>query len=211
MKKITLSSIILILCIASTLILANEAKRNLFIGLHGGYGMPINGWLKENVSDNVTSKKKSRSIAAGALLGYDFELNNMFSFGTEINGQYFFKQKFTITNNMTGATGEGRNKLYSCMLFLTGKFHVPESNGLNLFAKVGYALHKFQGDRTCMKFLYRPVLASGIGYNIENIDIFLKGQYNFLPYKKQNGGHGSLFLGASYSLPYIIQKLSSLF
>lgn len=211
MKRITLPSIILILCVASTLILANETKKNLFIGLYGGYGMPVAGWLKENVSDNVTSKKKSRSIAAGASLGYDLRLNDMLSFGAEINGQYFFKQKFTVTNNMTGATGEGRNKLYSGMLFLTGKFYIPESNGLNLFAKAGYALHKFQGDRTCMKFLYRPVLASGIGYSIENINIFLKGQYNFLPYRKQNGGHGSLFLGASYSLPHIIQQFSNVF
>ena len=108
---------------------------------------------------------------------------------------------------MTGATGEGKNKLYSNILFLTGKLYIPKSNGLNLFAKAGYALHKFQGDRTCIKILYRPVIAGGISYNIEKIDIFLTGQYNFLPYKAQNGGHGSLFLGLSYSLPSIFKNL----
>jgi len=207
-KKTILTSVLATLIVNSSVI-ANEAKTGLVLGLYGGYGMPT-GWLKEKTRKeggvSTTTKKKSYSPTVGALLGYDFALDNTLSVGAEADFHYIHNQKYDISSIPAGVTGNSTTKMYIGMLFLTGKFYVPGTNGLNLFAKSGYGYNRLHFkhrssalNRNQWVTLYRPVVAGGIGYNIKDVNIFAQAQYNFLPYHGNNGGYATLSLGASYT------------
>ena len=122
--------------------MANEATTGVVVGLYGGYAKPLNDFLKD-VKDEPGGK--IGNFAGGGLLGFDFALNPMLSVGVEADGQYFYK----IVECNTG-----KLNLYTGILFLTGKFNIPETGGLNLFAKAGYALNKLNGDTDGILRLY---------------------------------------------------------
>ena len=186
-KKIALASVVAA-SLASTSVMANEATTGVVVGLYGGYAKPLNGWMKE--STNLTNLK-SGNFAGGGLLGFDFALNPMLSVGVEADGQYFYKIR---------KADDYKLNIYTGILFLTGKFYIPETGGLNLFAKAGYALNKLkaEGSNTTA---YRPAAAGGVGYQIDNVNIFVEGQYNWVPLGGKNGGYGAAFVGASYTFP----------
>lgn len=186
-KKIVLASVIAA-SLASTSVMANEATTGVVVGLYGGYAKPLNGWMK-----NAGSGGETGNFAGGGLLGFDFALNPMFSVGVEADAQYFYK----IAKN-----GSQKLNIYTGILFLTGKVYIPETGGLNLFAKAGYALNKLNGDTgSYPKTLYRPSAAGGIGYQIDNINIFGEFQYNWMKLYGKGSGYGAAFVGASYTFP----------
>lgn len=189
-KKIALASAVAA-SLASTSVMANEATTGVVVGLYGGYAKPLNGWMKDAKS---TAGGKVGNLAGGGLLGFDFALNPMLSVGVEADAQYFYK---------IAKANSGKMNLYTGILFLTGKFYIPETGGLNLFAKAGYALNKRNGDlySTTPKTLYRPAAAAGVGYQIDNINIFGQFQYNWMKLYGKNSGYGAAFVGASYTFP----------
>ena len=189
-KKIVLASVVAA-SLASTSVMAEGAQTGVVVGLYGGYAKPFNGWMKD--SADLTGFK-SGNFAGGGLIGFDFALNPMFSVGVEADAQYFYKIAKTSANKMN---------LYTGILFLTGKVYIPETGGLNLFAKAGYALNKRNGDlhSTTPKTLYRPSAAGGVGYQIDNINIFGEFQYNWMKLYGKNSGYGAAFVGVSYTFP----------
>jgi len=201
MRKIIATSIITA-ALASGSAFAAGAQTGVVIGGSVGYTVPT-GYLKDiggSGADNTNG-----NIAGGLQIGYDFALNKMLSVGAELGGQYAYELSKVESG---GATGKYSN--LSIPLFLTGKFYMPWVNGLNVFGKAGYAYNRLNASVDTgisgltvseNTNLWRPVVAGGVGYQIQQFNIFAQYQYNWLKYQGTNGGYNTLSLGLTYTIP----------
>ena len=121
----------------------------------------------------------------------------MFSVGIELGGQYL--------NKVSSGDGGLKTDVWSAPLFATAKFYIPHSAGLNVFGKAGYAYNrvttKADGQSDSKETLWRPVAAAGLGYHLQQFNIFAQYQYNWLPYQGENGGVSTISAGVTYTLP----------
>ncbi|MBK2124490.1 outer membrane protein [Fangia hongkongensis] len=216
MKKI--SGILLLNAIAlGNCAFASGAQSGITFGVNTGIAIP-SGWLKGDDLYNsydqdpsiISASQKKNNITGGLSLGYDYAINNAISVGVEIATQY----AYNITEvKGSSATDSMKNTLsvLSVPMFLTGKFFIPNTGGLNLFAKAGYAYNRVKdkseystpfGDTNTSSYqnLWRPVVAGGVGYKLGSFNIFTQYQYNWLPLLGQSGGVSSITFGATYTL-----------
>ena len=195
MKKIIATSVIAAAFAGSTAF-ADGAQTGLVVGANLGYAYAVNGWIKDAAD---LPGFKTGNMAGGAFVGYDAALNQMFSVGLELDAQYAYK--------LVSASGIKLNA-WSVPLFLTGKFYIPQTDGLNIFGKAGYAYNRLTVSTSYAgvtlsddENLWRPVAAAGVGYQIQQFNIFAQYQYNWVPLQGENGGYGTLSGGVSYMLP----------
>ncbi|WP_235826905.1 outer membrane protein [Facilibium subflavum] len=201
MKKIIATSIVTA-TLASGSAFAAGAQTGVVIGGDIGYTMP-SGYLKD-IDPDSTADNKNGNIAGGIFIGYDMALSQMLSVGLELDGQYAYNLAKTTDSGITVKVSN-----LSIPLFLTGKFYIPNTGGLNLFGKAGYAYNRLNvsadaGSNASLSDntnLWRPVVAGGVGYQLQQFNIFAQYQYNWLPYQGQNGGYSTLSLGLSYTIP----------
>ncbi|WHN65196.1 outer membrane beta-barrel protein [Cysteiniphilum sp. QT6929] len=189
MKKIIATTVAAAALISGSAFAAG-AQTGLVLGGNVGYAYSQNGWLKN--ANNLPGGKNG-NIAGGLLIGYDFALSPMFSVGVELGGQYF---------NKIAKNDAGKLNMWSVPLFATAKFYIPGAMGLNVFGKAGYAYNKLTGDTDGMATnLWRPVAATGLGFQISQINIFAQYQYNWLPLYGYNAGESTVSVGLTYTLP----------
>ncbi|MBK2125360.1 outer membrane beta-barrel protein [Fangia hongkongensis] len=208
--------------VASTLIagsaFAAGAQTGLVLGGNLGYGYAQNGTIKNGLEGS--GNQSNGGLAGGVFVGYDYAISKMISVGVEADLQY--------AHNVAGGSGKYdyfvadgassyRTNVFSLPLFLTAKFYVPGVNGLNVFGKFGYAYNRVttvsSATDNLIGFnvndsklsqttnLWRPVMAGGIGYQIDNVNIFAQYQYNFLRNGGNNSGYSTFTGGVSYTLP----------
>ncbi|MFZ9035175.1 MAG: outer membrane protein [Francisellaceae bacterium] len=190
------------------------AKTGLVFSADVGGAMPT-GALKADTNDASGATNASAdngNIAFGLAGGYDIALNKMFSVGAELGLQYANQVSRLSGSNDTDSASV-KVSVMSIPLFATTKFYIPHTNGLNIFAKAGYAFNRLfakdsaSGDglsvsQTDTLNLWRPVVAGGVGYQIMNdFNVFAQYQYNWLPYQGQNAGLSTVSAGLSYTLP----------
>lgn len=196
----------------------NDSRSLLIIGGNVGYTMPT-GNLKgkdDSIVDmgvRINEKAKNGNIAGGVFLGYEFIVNDMFNVGTELHAQY----AHDVTKMEYSAAGMDNQNFsvafISIPLFITSKFYIPHAYGVNLFTKAGYAFNraflKTKGDGVEYKFrneekaenLWRPVVAAGIGYQIDKYNVAVTYQYNWLPSGGENQGFSTISFGCSLTMP----------
>ncbi|MBK2125232.1 outer membrane beta-barrel protein [Fangia hongkongensis] len=200
MRKIIATSIIAT-ALASGSAFAAGAQTGVVLGGNIGYGYATNGWTKD---DADLSGSKNGNLAGGLFIGYDFALNKMLSVGVELGGQYAYQL-------VKESDGDKLNA-WSVPLFATAKFYIPHAMGLNIFGKFGYAYNRLttsgnyvatglSGNDIDGKNLWRPVAAGGLGFQVQQFNIFAQYQYNWLPVYGKNGGYGTISGGVSYTLP----------
>ncbi len=205
--------------VASTLIagsaFAAGAQTGLVLGGNLGYGYAQNGTIKNGLEGS--GSKSNGGLAGGVFVGYDYAISKMISVGVEADLQY--------AHNVAGGSGQYslpvvgtvnassyRTNVFALPVFLTAKFYVPGVNGLNVFGKFGYAYNRVTtlsstdilgyGDKVSTTTnLWRPVMAGGIGYQIDKVNVFAQYQYNFLRNGGNNSGYSTFTGGVSYTLP----------
>ncbi|GGG00303.1 MULTISPECIES: outer membrane beta-barrel protein [Cysteiniphilum] len=201
MKKIIATTIAAAALISGSAFAAG-AQTGLVLGGSVGYTMPT-GYLKD-IGTGTGVDNKNGNIAGSLLVGYDYALSPLFSVGVELDGQYAYEiSKSSLAGNSIKLSN------VSVPLFLTGKFFIPEAMGLNVFGKAGYAYNRLSSkvevsgssSTTTNTNLWRPVVAGGIGFQVQQFNIFAEYQYNWLPYQGTNGGYGTASLGLTYTLP----------
>jgi hypothetical protein len=173
------------------------------IGYSSGFDAPASGGGVTYTNGNVNF---------GGLVGYDFALTDMFSVGAEVDVNY--------TPDIFEVSGAGQSIKYSSLnvpIMITGKFVLPI--GLNLFAKGGINYQRL--NATCSgnavsaicdavettNAQWNGVLAAGVGYQIESLNVF--AQYMYVFGKKINDtsdndgtwAQGIITGGVSYTLP----------
>lgn len=197
MKKI-IATTVAAASLISVSAFAAGAQTGLVLGGSVGYTMPT-GNIKDLAGTGFNNK--NGNIAGSLLIGYDYALSPLFSVGIELDGQYAYQ----LSKSSLGANSVKLSNV-SVPLFLTGKFFIPKAMGLNIFGKAGYAynrlLYKTEGTLSANDTtLWRPVVAGGIGFQVQQFNIFAEYQYNWLPYQGLNAGYGTASLGLTYTLP----------
>ncbi|MDA0912171.1 MAG: outer membrane beta-barrel protein [Proteobacteria bacterium] len=200
MKKIIATTVAAAALISGSAFAAG-AQTGLVLGGSVGYTMPT-GYVKD-IETGTGVDNKNGNIAGSLLVGYDYALSPLFSVGIELDGQYAYQLS---KSSLAGDSAKSSN--VSVPLFLTGKFFIPEAMGLNVFGKAGYAYNRLSAkaevsgvSETFNTNLWRPVVAGGIGFQLQQFNIFAEYQYNWLPYQGTNGGYGTASLGLTYTLP----------
>ncbi|WP_440615983.1 outer membrane protein [Cysteiniphilum sp. 6C5] len=216
MKKIIATTVAAAALISGSAFAAG-AQTGLVVGGNLGLATPT-GKLKlddqYNAAKNLGATSASQdtgNIAGGLFIGYDYALSPMLTVGVELGGQYAYEVS-KLSATVSGLSGDGKVSVVTVPLFLTSKFYIPHTGGLNVFAKAGYAYNRvnetYNGDLATAAGLsdmhinlWRPVVAGGIGYQLQQFNIFAQYQYNWLPYKGENSGLGTLSAGVAYTLP----------
>ncbi|WP_395947732.1 outer membrane protein [Caedibacter taeniospiralis] len=217
MKKIIATTVAATALISGSAFAAG-AQTGLVLGGNLGLATPTGVWKSDNAVNAINNLPISTSVsqdtgnvAGGLFVGYDYALNRMLSVGIELGGQYAYETT-KISATITGVSGDYKASIITIPLFLTGKFYIPHTGGLNIFAKAGYAYNRINekysgnlatavGASDTHMNLWRPVVAGGIGYQLQQFNIFAQYQYNWLPYQGENGGLGTISAGVSYTLP----------
>ncbi len=167
---------------------------------HGDFKAPTNDIVNESVTNGNASY--------GLAMGYDFAINPMVTIGPEVGLQY--APDFSKIESTTSNDSEKQTNL-SIPLMVAVKFYIPDVEGLSLFAKGGLAYNhwKIDGDVSLHDVNWNGVLGGGIGYDINQFNIFAQYTYNWLKVDKQeqnlsaegSGGIGTLAIGVGYRFP----------
>ncbi|WP_151192810.1 outer membrane protein [Cysteiniphilum sp. JM-1] len=215
MKKIIATTVAAAALISGSAFAAG-AQTGLVMGANLGLATPTGNLKGDDLYNSaknnpfVTSASQDTgNIAGGLFIGYDYALNPMLAVGIELGGQYAYEVTKIKVSDASGNSLSLKASVISVPLFLTGKFYIPHTGGLNVFAKAGYAYNRINVtlDTTGLpsqddhQTLWRPVIAGGIGYQLQQFNIFAQYQYNWLPYNGQNSGLGTLSAGVAYTLP----------
>ncbi|WP_440994368.1 outer membrane protein [Cysteiniphilum litorale] len=216
MKKIIATTVAAAALISGSAFAAG-AQTGLVMGANLGLATPT-GYMKEDALVNYLQglgapsiSQDTGNIAGGLFIGYDYALSPMLAVGVELGGQYAYEVT-KVTDSGGGVSAGNKISVISVPMFLTGKFYIPHTGGLNVFAKAGYAYNRIKasadgnaasalGITTESVNLWRPVVAGGIGYQLQQFNIFAQYQYNWLPYQGENGGLGTVSVGLAYTLP----------
>lgn len=219
MKKIIATTVAAAALISGSAFAAG-AQTGMVMGGNIGMAMPTGAWNLDDgynaakADPTVTSASQDTgNVAGGLFVGYDYASSPMFTAGVELGAQYAYEPTKLKATVLGAQTFEAKIKgILSIPLFLTGKFYIPHTGGLNVFAKAGYAFNRLEiegntsgvlgsNSATDNINLWRPVVAGGIGYQLQQFNIFAQYQYNWLPYQGENGGLGTVSVGLAYTLP----------
>jgi opacity protein-like surface antigen len=203
MKKIIATTVAAAALISGSAFAAG-AQTGMVMGGNLGYAMPSGDF--KDIGGSTGTDNKNGNIAGGLFAGFDYALDPMYSLGIEWGVQY--ASKFAKTT-LSGA--EISTNLLSVPLFLTGKFYIPGIDGLNVFGKAGYAYNQITGKSSGISTNtednhFDPVVAAGVGYKINQVNIFAQYQYNWLKVDQATssslkGGLSAISVGLSYTLP----------
>jgi outer membrane protein W len=211
MKKIIATTVAAAALISGSAFAAG-AQTGMVMGANLGLATPTgalkgDNWINQFQGVSSTTQDNG-NIAGGLFIGYDYALSPMMAVGVELGGQYAYEVTKLKASDATGSASL-KASVISVPLFLTGKFYIPHTGGLNIFAKAGYAYNRINetleatgaASKDSHETLWRPVVAGGIGYQLQQFNIFAQYQYNWLPYKGQNSGLGTISAGVAYTLP----------
>jgi len=212
MKKIIATTVAAAVLISGSAFAAG-AQSGMVIGANLGLATPTGHMKEDDLVHAMTAAGASTSqdkgnVAGGLFIGYDYALNPMLAVGLELGAQYAYEIT-KVSGSLGGFTDGNKISVITVPMFLTGKFYIPHTGGLNLFAKMGYAYNridtKAEGNAGVLAnkdtTLWRPVVAGGIGYQLQQFNIFAQYQYNWLPYQGENSGLGTISAGVSYTIP----------
>ncbi len=205
MKKIIATTVAAAVLISGSAF-ATNAQTGLVMGGSLGYAT-ASGDLKAN---DDGADNKNGNIAGGLFAGFDYAIDPMWSVGAEWGVQY--------ANEFSKASAAGASvklSLLSIPLFMVGKFYIPGIDGLNVFAKAGYAYNQLGSKNTdntgtsstTTDNRFNPVVAAGLGYKIGQMNVFAQYQYNWLKYQAASdentlkGKLSTISVGVSYTLP----------
>jgi hypothetical protein len=138
----------------------SKASTGPVLGLQGGYTKLI------PYSDDTFTNGGGM---IGGLFGYDVKINTRFSLGMETGYKYGFE---VARNN-----GQSSD-IKSFPLLLTAKTYIPDS-GFNFLLKGGFQRNSIEGGALTENVNWDPVAALGIGYQYDNINMFVEYQYSF--------------------------------
>ncbi len=180
-------------------------------GIAGYQGTPS---IPTIVGANVSETKGG--FLLGGTLGYDFALSNQFAVGIETginNG--FNLYKLSISNNI-GDSVDFKMSDLSVPILLKAIYVMPF--GLNIFVKGGMAYHKYKlsvdtagagnpGNFSDSYSKWAPEAAVGLGYMINNFNVFAQYSHTFGKKLDDNGlnkdaiSTNAITAGVSYTLP----------
>lgn len=212
MKK-TIATLMATAVLASSVAYANSniATSGMTFSANVGYATP-SGDLKAEKDDGVSAS--NGNVSFGGAIGYDFAISQMFTLGAEVGVQY--------TPDFAKESEDGaslKESVLSVPILAVAKFYVPNVDGLNLFAKAGIAYNhwkaKGSGSIDDIEGLipvpsasnnnWNGVVAAGVGYDINNFNIFAQYTYNWLKVsafdETAKGGINTFALGVGYKLP----------
>ncbi len=207
MKKMTKKVFVLMLGCGALLSTSNAAAiTGVTFGGGLGYSYFTGGGVTK-VNDPKGMPFNNGNISASGSVGYDYALTSSFSLGVEVGIQY-------ANNTIRGLREASGNDvgMLSIPVFAVAKYYIPHALGMNIFAKAGYAYNDIKGASTSHYEdnpsgdtqdlnIWRPVLAGGVGYQLNQFNIFSEYQYNWLPYSGKSFGVSSISVGLSYTLP----------
>lgn len=178
MKKI-------IAAIITTAMTSTIAHADVNVGIQLGYGHTQGD--NTDLLVNNTTLTKNGNVAYGVYLGYEqFMVEDYFKLGAEVSYYYGY-------NSLNTADGQAGN-LSTVPLLITGKVIFP--HGFNAFVKAGYSYTNFTGMNINSE-AWRPTAAGGVGYKIDNIDIFAQALY--ISFTNEASNYGIYTLGLGYS------------
>lgn len=170
-----------------------KAPFGLVLGLQGGYGK-----IKD-ISHTDLDNVKNGNIFGGGIIGFDFALNHMISFGAESGYDYGYH---ILDGNNT--------KLDYQMIPILGAIKFTLPFGLQIFGKGGmaYVTEDLNVDGTGLSATsnaWKPMAAVGVAYIYENWSLFAQYQYVFGDDEVQNKDEVSKFnaitAGVTYTFP----------
>ncbi|MDC0534996.1 porin family protein [Francisellaceae bacterium] len=192
-----------------------RAVTGLVLGVQAGFASGFNPPDTRNVSGtNYSVSTTSGGFNFGGLVGYDVAINDRFSVGVEVDINYT-PDIYKESANFGGISGDDSLNLLNIPIMATAKFVAPF--GLNVFAKGGLNYQYADvssscsgvpgcGTQTASNSAWTGVLAAGVGYQINTINIFAQYMYIFgkdLQNLQDNKAveQGILTGGVSYTLP----------
>lgn len=167
------------------LALSGCALADINVGLQLGYSHTQGSNTYQLTPESSLTKKGN--ITYGAYLGYEqFVVGDYFKLGAEASYYY----SYNALNTDTGQAGN----LSLLPVMVVGKVVFPYN--FNAFVKAGYAYINFDGMDVNSSSL-RPSAAGGVGYSIDNIDIFAQALY--ISFSNVESNYGVYTLGIGYS------------
>lgn len=217
MKKI-ISSFATIALLSAGVAQANTniARSGMTFSANVGYSIPT-GDFKANQSDVPDGSVSNNNVSFGGAIGYDYAISEMFTVGAEVGIQYM--PDFAKESEDGGSITQSN---LSVPILAVGKFYVPNVDGLNLFAKAGIAYNHWKASGSGSIEVVDPdpatiaipsasdnnwnaVVAAGVGYDINNFNIFAQYTYNWLRVsafdETAKGGINTIAIGVGYKLP----------
>ena len=197
-----------------------------YFGLQVGRADPSGNLSKlvytEHQTDTTVPTEKTGGWQLGMKLGYQHEINRIFSLGVESGFQHFNKfAKFGHPSAIPYFT----YSMNSVPFFIVGDFYLPTTvnvvKNLNFFIKGGYSYNDLKltfhsdpnarfPDSTYSKHSFNPVATVGIGYTYHQFNIFAEYQINWVSVGKKgigeptvnntNGRLGTASVGVAYLL-----------
>lgn len=187
-----------------------EKGLNLVFGVHGGKSFMYGDIAKSETNRGVTVSGAKPNGTVGFSVGLEQPINNKLSAGIESGFQYFDLGAKQITSG-TARIGKIDMNMYSIPVMLKFKYSFQEDSGLNLFVKGGMAFNRITIDAQPLRpantstsdSSFQPVVAIGLGYEINNFNLYAQFQYNRISLSdlKVDGDVKTLSGGISYTLP----------
>lgn len=204
MKKKIL--VIALCALGCNIAFANDAKAvsGPVFGLQAGYSEATGSTPSRTYYEGGVSRGGSinynGNVNFGGFIGYDFAVTDYLTIGPEIGINY---TPNIYTNDMNLDTGSESGVRYNSLnvpIMLTGKFITPI--GINAFLKGGINFQNLNAHNvTCgagipcasaqSQNAWTGVIAAGLGYQIDNFNIFAQYMYIF------GDNASSLFGGAN--------------
>jgi len=209
LKKIIMTFLVISMTIPFTLMSSKfamaKSQTGLVVSAQYGVGQPYGDFRSPSFIFFRPNYTKNGGQFGGLNLGFDFFMTNFMTLGVETG-----VQGGDISKSSDRRSRENKVGLVSVPAMVKAKFYLVK--GLNVFGKGGVAYNTIITHRDVTNTLsagfkdsnFDPVVALGLGYAINKVNIFLQYQYNwisakeFLDPKLKNGGFMSYSAGISY-------------
>ena len=175
--------------------LNNYAASGGVVGAYGGVAWGTRGLLKNAPYDNAYDRKSS-GFMGGLSAGLDHAMNDYVSLGIEAGLQY---------NDAIADSPNGEKfSVFSIPAMVTGKFFIPNTEGLHFVGKAGFAWNRFMIDTPNSKETDKnigPVIAAGIGFKFHDVAVSLQWQHNWMRYRGKENNYAHIAVGLTYTFP----------
>jgi opacity protein-like surface antigen len=166
-----------------------RAMTGLVLGAQAGFSSGFNPPdIINSGSGNASISNSSGGFNFGGFIGYDFAINDRFSVGAEIDINYtpdIYKADASAGND----SFDYDLSILNVPIMATAKYVAPF--GLNVFAKGGINYQRAYQSGSCSGFTgcgstltesdsnWTGVLAGGVGYQLNKVNIFAQYMYIF--------------------------------